>query len=89
MHYMGSRRPRRAPRVFVRLVRVGRDNFASGLGSDRPPHGEADRLLDEVHRAVAEADVDATGVAALAVQAPLKRWPPVPSIQEKVLGAIT
>src|SRR5205814_10416440 len=50
--------------VTSRSVLVGRDDLTAGLGADGPPHGQADRLLDELDMAVAETDVDAAGVAA-------------------------
>src|SRR5579863_9143630 len=61
---IGPDRTGPGPPVRARSVLVGRDDLAAGLGADGPPHGQADRLLDERDVAVAEADVDAAGMAA-------------------------
>ncbi len=47
-----------------RLERIRADDLLAGAGPDRPPGLEVDRILDELHRAVAEGDVDAAGMVA-------------------------
>lgn len=54
----------RTGQQWLRSVAVRADDFGSGTGAERPPGLQANRILDEPHRAVTETDVDAAGVIA-------------------------
>src|SRR5689334_8510820 len=45
-----------------RSILVGADDITTGTSAQCPPGLEADRILDEFHRAIREGDVDAAGV---------------------------
>ena len=59
-----SRRRRRRP--VGRSIAAGVDDLAAGHGGERPPGAEVDAVLDELDRAVEEADVHAARVVRLA-----------------------
>ena len=76
---------------------IGADSVESRTRRTSPPAlvpiahhtGRLIELLDEAHEPSPKQTLTPPGWRLWAVQAPLKRWPPVPSIQENVLGAIT
>src|SRR5439155_1282633 len=53
----------------VRSILVGGEDLAPSAGAQEPPGLEADRVLDEVDRAIHERDVHAAGVVAGGVHA--------------------
>ena len=82
---MGAHQARRAGQR-QRSVAIGRDDFAVGLGPQRPVGLDGDRRLDEVDAAVGEQEVGAAGVVAVGVLicpvgGVIDSWSPVRSRQ--------